>query len=68
MTDFELMFAPGAHKEEFKRWKETQAFLYGQSYADRFCSLETFKRHLIAMGFMEGDENAKGDEIQQRVL
>ncbi len=53
MTDFELMFAPGPHKEEFKRWKETISFLYGQNYADRFCSLEIFKKHLSAMGFYE---------------
>ena len=53
MTDYELMFAPGPHREEFKRWKETQAFLYGQSYADEFCTLQTFNKHLRAMGFME---------------
>ena len=52
MTDYELM-TKKSHKEEFKRWKETQAFLYGQSYAEKFCTLETFKKHLRAMGFME---------------
>lgn len=59
MTDFELMSA-GPHKEEFKRWKETISLLYGQNYADKFCSLETFKKHLSAMGFTEaavGGEN-----------
>lgn len=59
MTDYELMFAPGPHREEFKRWKETQAFLYGQSYADEFCTLQTFKKHLRAMGFMEAADEAE---------
>lgn len=37
MTDYELMFAPGPHREEFKRWKETQAFLYGQDISTSVC-------------------------------
>lgn len=53
MTDFELMFAPGPHKEEFKRWKETISFLYGAAYAEKFCSLDTFKLHLWGIGLLE---------------
>lgn len=45
----------GAYDEALKRWKETLETLYGANYVKIFCTYDTFKQHLKALGYLKGD-------------
>lgn len=40
----------------FQKWKSDIAFLYGSSYAEKFCTWERFKEHISVLNELQDEQ------------
>jgi hypothetical protein len=64
ITSTEFYILNLIYDDVFPQWKKNIVILYGEEYAEKFCTLETYKQHCEAMGYLKQFKKQEKETIK----